>query len=179
MKGHKPALPTTLKSPFLSWFCARHAGQLSNVMGCLTTYGIGSAPPFYGTGYVPQVRTAACLPGVLVVASWRVWLWHVAGSAPPSTAPATCPRYVRLGVGVKACMHGTWLVSSCEISAAGSRLPHPLTLLSRPSGTSGASSSRCSTWRSGCLWAEPGGRPLASSKRPAQPRAAMGRLARG
>lgn len=24
-------------------------------MGCLTTYGIGSAPPFYGTGYVPQV----------------------------------------------------------------------------------------------------------------------------
>ena len=32
------------------------AGQLSNVMGCLTTYGIGSAPPFYGTGYVPQVR---------------------------------------------------------------------------------------------------------------------------
>lgn len=30
-------------------------------MGCLTTYGIGSAPPFYGTGYVPQVKTAACL----------------------------------------------------------------------------------------------------------------------
>jgi di/tricarboxylate transporter len=23
-------------------------GQLSNVMGCLTTYGIGSAPPYYG-----------------------------------------------------------------------------------------------------------------------------------
>ncbi|KAI8106179.1 hypothetical protein M9435_000726 [Picochlorum sp. BPE23] len=31
-------------------------GQLSNVMGCLTTYGIGSAPPFYGTGYVPQAK---------------------------------------------------------------------------------------------------------------------------
>lgn len=29
-------------------------GQLSNVMGCLTTYGIGSAPPFFGTNYVPQ-----------------------------------------------------------------------------------------------------------------------------
>jgi DASS family divalent anion:Na+ symporter len=31
-------------------------GQLSNVMGCLTTYGIGSAPPYYGTGYVPQSK---------------------------------------------------------------------------------------------------------------------------
>lgn len=30
--------------------------QLSNVMGCLTTYGIGSAPPYYGTGYVPQSK---------------------------------------------------------------------------------------------------------------------------
>lgn len=25
-------------------------------MGCLTTYGIGSAPPYYGTGYVPQAK---------------------------------------------------------------------------------------------------------------------------
>jgi anion transporter len=31
-------------------------GQLSNVMGCLTTYGIGSAPPYYGAGYVPQAK---------------------------------------------------------------------------------------------------------------------------
>ena len=31
-------------------------GQLSNLMGCLTTYGIGSAPPYFGAGYVPQVR---------------------------------------------------------------------------------------------------------------------------
>jgi di/tricarboxylate transporter len=23
-------------------------------MGCLTTYGIGSAPPYFGAGYVPQ-----------------------------------------------------------------------------------------------------------------------------
>jgi hypothetical protein len=29
--------------------------QLSNLMGCLTTYGIGSAPPYFGAGYVPQV----------------------------------------------------------------------------------------------------------------------------
>ena len=28
-------------------------GILSNVMGCTTHYGIGSAPPFYGAGYVP------------------------------------------------------------------------------------------------------------------------------
>ena len=31
-------------------------GQLSNVMGCLTTYGIGSAPPYFGAGYVPQAK---------------------------------------------------------------------------------------------------------------------------
>lgn len=29
-------------------------GQVSNLMGCLTTYGIGSAPPYFGAGYVPQ-----------------------------------------------------------------------------------------------------------------------------
>lgn len=28
--------------------------QLSDLMGCLTTYGIGSAPPYFGSGYVPQ-----------------------------------------------------------------------------------------------------------------------------
>ena len=31
-------------------------GQLSNLMGCLTTYGIGSAPPYFGAGYVPQAK---------------------------------------------------------------------------------------------------------------------------
>ena len=31
-------------------------GQVSNLMGCLTTYGIGSAPPYFGAGYVGQVR---------------------------------------------------------------------------------------------------------------------------
>jgi len=29
-------------------------GQTSNLMGCLTTYGIGSAPPYFGAGYVSQ-----------------------------------------------------------------------------------------------------------------------------
>jgi len=28
-------------------------GIFSNIMGCTTHYGIGSAPPFFGTGYVP------------------------------------------------------------------------------------------------------------------------------
>lgn len=28
--------------------------QMSNLMGCLTTYGIGSAPPYFGAGYVGQ-----------------------------------------------------------------------------------------------------------------------------
>jgi hypothetical protein len=46
--------------------------QVSNLMGCLTTYGIGSAPPYFGAGYVPQgdwlkvcegsCGVAACLP---------------------------------------------------------------------------------------------------------------------
>ena len=35
-------------------------GQLSNVMGCTTTYGIGSAPPYFGAGYVPQQKWCAC-----------------------------------------------------------------------------------------------------------------------
>jgi di/tricarboxylate transporter len=44
-------------------------GQVSNLMGCLTTYGIGSAPPYFGAGYVPQgdwlrVRSG---PGLLIV----------------------------------------------------------------------------------------------------------------
>lgn len=33
---------------------AASLGYLSNLMGCLTTYGIGSAPPYFGAGYVPQ-----------------------------------------------------------------------------------------------------------------------------
>jgi len=31
-------------------------GIVSNNMGCLTHYGIGSGPPFYGAGYVPLTK---------------------------------------------------------------------------------------------------------------------------
>ena len=44
-----PALPAALM-----------LAQLSNLMGCLTPYGIGSAPPYFGAGYVPQVRLCPC-----------------------------------------------------------------------------------------------------------------------
>lgn len=40
-----PALPAAL---FLA--------QISNLMGCLTPYGIGSAPPYFAAGYVPQAK---------------------------------------------------------------------------------------------------------------------------
>ena len=36
--------------------CGTAGVQLSNLMGCLTTYGIGSAPPYFGAGYVPQAK---------------------------------------------------------------------------------------------------------------------------
>ena len=37
-------------------------GQVSNLMGCLTTYGIGSAPPYFGSGYVNQARGNCMCP---------------------------------------------------------------------------------------------------------------------
>jgi di/tricarboxylate transporter len=40
--------------PALPAAAAAAAVQVSNLMGCLTTYGIGSAPPYFGAGYVPQ-----------------------------------------------------------------------------------------------------------------------------
>lgn len=40
-----PALPAALM-----------LAQLSNLMGCLTTYGIGSAPPYFSSGYVSQSK---------------------------------------------------------------------------------------------------------------------------
>lgn len=48
-------------------------GQLSNVMGCLTTYGIGSAPPYFGAGYVPQSDWLR-LGFILSVFYLAVWL---------------------------------------------------------------------------------------------------------
>jgi anion transporter len=58
--------------------------QLSNLMGCLTTYGIGSAPPYFGAGYVPQADWLK-LGFILSVFYLSVWLgvgsvwWKVIG----------------------------------------------------------------------------------------------------
>lgn len=59
-------------------------GQLSNLMGCLTTYGIGSAPPYYGTGYVPQAKwyQFGLIASIMYLAVWTfvggAW-WKVLG----------------------------------------------------------------------------------------------------
>mmetsp|Transcript_18497 Transcript_18497/g.51906 ORF Transcript_18497/g.51906 Transcript_18497/m.51906 type:complete len:564 (-) Transcript_18497:806-2497(-) len=59
-------------------------GQLSNLMGCLTTYGIGSAPPYFGAGYVPQADWLR-LGFILSIFYVVVWLgvggawWKVIG----------------------------------------------------------------------------------------------------
>ena len=58
--------------------------QLSNVMGCLTTYGIGSAPPYFGAGYVPQSKwyQLGFLMSVFYITVWLgiggAW-WKVIG----------------------------------------------------------------------------------------------------
>eukprot|EP00891_Asterochloris_glomerata_P000415 jgi/Astpho2/415/Aster-03465 len=59
-------------------------GQLSNVMGCLSTYGIGSAPPYYSYGYVPQSKwyLYGAIMSVFYIAVWLfaggAW-WKVIG----------------------------------------------------------------------------------------------------
>ena len=53
-------------------------GQLSNVMGCLTTYGIGSAPPYFGAGYVPQSKWYQL---GLLLSVWYLAVWAFAGGA--------------------------------------------------------------------------------------------------
>lgn len=59
-------------------------GQLSNLMGCLTTYGIGSAPPYFGAGYVPQSKwyQLGLLFSVVYLVAWLgiggVW-WKAIG----------------------------------------------------------------------------------------------------
>ena len=62
-------------------------GQLSNVMGCLSTYGIGSAPPYYGAGYVPQSKWYQ-LGFLLSIFYIAVWLF--AGGAWWKVSPHTC-----------------------------------------------------------------------------------------
>ena len=59
--------------------------QVSNLMGCLTTYGIGSAPPYFGAGYVPQAKwlQLGALMSVYYLAVWvgiggLVW-WRFLG----------------------------------------------------------------------------------------------------
>eukprot|EP01026_Neomeris_dumetosa_P014435 TRINITY_DN1523_c1_g1_i2.p1 TRINITY_DN1523_c1_g1~~TRINITY_DN1523_c1_g1_i2.p1 ORF type:complete len:571 (+),score=88.89 TRINITY_DN1523_c1_g1_i2:216-1715(+) len=52
-------------------------GQLSNVMGCLTTYGIGSAPPYFGAGYVPQDKWYTY---AFIMSVWYLAVWIIAGS---------------------------------------------------------------------------------------------------
>lgn len=53
-------------------------GQLSNVMGCLTTYGIGSAPPYFGAKYVPQAKWYQL---GLILSVWYLLVWGIAGGA--------------------------------------------------------------------------------------------------
>lgn len=59
-------------------------GQLSNVMGCLSTYGIGSAPPYFGAGYVPQSKwyQLGFIMSIFYLAVWMfaggAW-WKVIG----------------------------------------------------------------------------------------------------
>lgn len=62
-----PALPAALM-----------LGQLSNLMGCLTTYGIGSAPPYFSAGYVEQ-GTWYKLGFVMSV--WYLLVWFFVGGA--------------------------------------------------------------------------------------------------
>ena len=67
--------------PLMSALCL---GMLSNIMGCFTTYGIGSAPPIFGTGYV-KLDKWYTLGGILSVYYLFVWLgiggawWKVLG----------------------------------------------------------------------------------------------------
>lgn len=62
-----PALPAALM-----------LGQLSNLMGCLTTYGIGSAPPYFSSGYVPQSKWYQY--GFLL-SIYYLFVWFVIGGA--------------------------------------------------------------------------------------------------
>lgn len=62
-----PALPAALM-----------LGQLSNLMGCLTTYGIGSAPSYFSSGYVPQGKWYQL---GFVLSIWYIFVWFFAGGA--------------------------------------------------------------------------------------------------
>jgi hypothetical protein len=67
-------------------------------MGCLTTYGIGSAPPYYGTGYVPQVRAtpSSCPPAQwgLMACFWNASTLICCSVCLPGESPAGAPALV-------------------------------------------------------------------------------------
>lgn len=54
-------------------FAAYALAFLSNLMGGITHYGIGSAPPFFGAGYVP-IGTWWTLGGIVSVANIVIWM---------------------------------------------------------------------------------------------------------
>lgn len=53
-------------------------GQLSNLMGCLSTYGIGSAPPYFGAGYVTQSKWYQL---GFIMSVFYITVWMFAGGA--------------------------------------------------------------------------------------------------
>lgn len=71
-------LSVAIASGTPAMFAALALGQLSNVMGCLTTYGIGSAPPYFGAGYVPQSKWYQL---GFILSIWYLLVWAVAGGA--------------------------------------------------------------------------------------------------
>ena len=63
-------------------------GQLSNVMGCLTTYGIGSAPPYFGANYVPQGKWYQF---GLLLSVFYLAVWLFIGGPWWKASTAACP----------------------------------------------------------------------------------------
>jgi anion transporter len=77
------AVATACGTPAMLAACM--LAQLSNLMGCLTTYGIGSAPPYFGAGYVPQGDWLkyGFIMSVFYLSVWLFigggWWWKVIG----------------------------------------------------------------------------------------------------
>ena len=54
-------------------------------MGCLSTYGIGSAPPYFAAGYVPQSKWYQL---GFIMSVWYLAVWLIAGGAWWKVCPA-------------------------------------------------------------------------------------------
>lgn len=65
-------------------------GYLSNVMGCITNYGIGSAPAYAGSGYVPQVRQPPRCAGTRNIQRESSLSPRLAGRLPPKNPYRQC-----------------------------------------------------------------------------------------